>query len=206
MRRALLLPLLLTFAVSSLPGVNKRNAGYGREYRNKTFGKRALATHAAGSSAGYAIHHSPAWGKGAGGYGKYVGAHLGGMVVKNSLQYGIGGLRKEDYHYQRSGKRGFFPRTAYALKRTVYVPRKNRRGHTVAAGRLAGNVGGGMATHAVIGGLAGGVASGGIGLGVDAGANVAREFWPRRNHRHTARVQRPKRSTVVNRVLSEQTP
>jgi hypothetical protein len=195
MRRTLLLLLLLTFAVSSLPGV-KRDAGYGREYRHKTFGKRALATHAAGSSAGYAIHHSPAWGKGAGGYGKYVGAHLGGMVVKNSLQYGIGGVRKEDYHYQRSGKHGFFPRTAYALKRTVYVPRKNRPGHTVAAGRIAGNVGGGVATHAVIGGVGAGVASGGIGLGVDAGANVAREFWPR-HHRRTAQRRYPKRSTAT---------
>lgn len=193
MGRTFLPLLLLSFAVSSLPAVQPHSAN-AREYRHKTFGKRAVATHAAASSAGYGIHHSPAWGKGAGGYGKYVGAHMGGMVVKNSLQYGIGGLRKENYHYTRSGKHGFFPRTAYALKRTVYVPRKNRPGHTVAAGRIAGNVGGGVATHAVVGSVAGGVATGGIGLGVDAGANVAREFWPHKHHRRTAQIHHLKRA------------
>jgi hypothetical protein len=190
---------LLTFTVSSLPAV-QRDSGYGREYRRKTFGKRAVATRVAGSSAGYGIHHSSAWGKGVSGYGKYVGAHLGQAVVKNSLQYGVGGLRKENYHYDRSGERGFFPRTAHALKRTVIVPRRNRPGHTVAAGRLAGNFGGGVISHttffpAALSGVGAGLASGGIGLGVDAGANVAREFWPRRNSR-VARRHPQKRSTA----------
>ncbi|HUS08005.1 MAG TPA: hypothetical protein VMZ52_17015 [Bryobacteraceae bacterium] len=167
--------------VTLLPAVEGHHP-YRDEYRHKTFGKKALAAHSAKSTAGYAVHHSPAWGKGPAGYGKYMGAHLGGMVVKNSLQYGIGGLRKEDYHYTRSGKHGFLPRAGYALRRTVWVPGRHRPGHTVAAGRIAGNFGG-AAVPAIVTGVGAGIASGGIGLGADAGANMAREFWPRRRHR-----------------------
>jgi hypothetical protein len=69
------------------------------------------------------------------------------------------------------------------------VPRtKDRRGKTVALGRISGNMGAGMLSRAWMPAatVGGGVASGGIGLGADVGANVAREFWPQKKKKERA--------------------
>lgn len=56
----------------------------------------------------------------------------------------------------------------------------------MAAGRIAGNIGGGLVSRAwqpaSAAGIGAGLARGGIGLGADVGFHVAREFWPRGKH------------------------
>jgi hypothetical protein len=112
-------------------------------------------------------------------------------VVKTTVQAGVGALHHEDLRYHPSNLHGTGPRLKYAVTSTFWVPRSNRRGHTVALGRLSGNMGAGMVSRlwqpASTAGLGAGVASGGIGIGADVGANVAREFWPRHRHRRVAR-------------------
>jgi hypothetical protein len=112
--------------------------------------------------------------------------------VKHGIQFGVAGLRHEDLHYQRSNKHGVLPRMAYAAKRTFIVPKKNRGGKkTVAASRIAGNMGAGMISRAwqpaSAAGVGAGLASGGIGLGADVGVNMAREFWPRKHRQRRTR-------------------
>jgi len=114
-------------------------------------------------------------------------AALDGLHVES----GVGGLHHEDLHYHRSNLHGTMPRLGYAVKSTFWVPRNNRPGHTVALGRVSGNMGSGLISRAWMpasaAGVGAGVATGGIGIGADVGVNVAKEFWPRHNKRRTAR-------------------
>ena len=159
---------------------------YRDEYRKQTFGKRAIAPVVGGATIRHLRNSPHEWGGGWDGFGKRVGSALGKHVIKNSIEYTVAGLRHEDLHYYRSDKRGFRPRLEHALVSTV-VTRKTTTGRkTVAAGRLSGAFGSGLAASAwqpAGFSLAGGAASGGISLGTNAATNVAREFWPRKEHK-----------------------
>jgi hypothetical protein len=101
---------------------------------------------------------------------------MAGHVVHNSIKFGVGAARHEDLHYRRSNQKRFGPRMRHALVSTV-VTRKTTNGKkTVAAGNISGAMGSGML-------IGSGVASGGVTLGASAGANVAREFWPRKKRK-----------------------
>jgi hypothetical protein len=162
-------------------------------YRRAVAGKRAVA--GAGASAGFrTLRNRPhEWGRGPVGAVKRFGSSLAQNAAKQSIQFGVAGLRHENLRYQRSNKRGVLPRMGYAAKHTFIVPRTNRRGKkTVAASRIAGNMGAGMISRvwqpASAAGVGAGLASGGIGLGADVGVNMAREFWPRK-HRYRSRAK-----------------
>jgi len=122
--------------------------------------------------------------------GATLAASPGGLVrpsvstsSKGPFEVGAGALDHEDLRYRRSNLHGTWPRMKYAVKSTFIVPRTDRKGKTVAAGRIAGNVGGGLVSRAwqpaSAAGIGAGLASGGIGLGADVGFHVARELWPR---------------------------
>jgi hypothetical protein len=156
---------------------------YRREYVHATYGKRGWA--GVGARAGLAqVRRSPKqWGGGGAGFGKRLGSAAGTHIIKNSIQYGVAGLRHEDLHYHRSNKKQFGPRLKHALVSTV-VTRKTTTGKkTVAAGRISGAMGSGAIASTWAPAAAGGAATGGISLGATATTNVAREFWPRKKHR-----------------------
>jgi hypothetical protein len=103
--------------------------------------------------------------------------------VKGTIEGGVGALRHEDLRYRRSNLRGTWPSLKYAVKSIFIVPRTDRKGKTVAAGRIAGNIGGGLVSRAwqpaSAADIGARLASGGIALGADVGFQVAHEFWPR---------------------------
>lgn len=189
-RAILVIAIAAVFVGSaSYAEVSKRSSAhpYRREYKKETFGKRALA--GVGARAGInQVRKSPKqWGGGPGGFGKRLASGMGTHVVKNSIQYGVAAARHEDLHYRRSTKKGFGPRMQHALLSTV-VTRKTTNGKkTVAAGRISGAMGSGVISSAWAPAAAGGLATGGMSLGATAGANVAREFWPRKKHATRAR-------------------
>jgi hypothetical protein len=91
----------------------------------------------------------------------------------------------EDLHYHRSTKTGFAPRLGHALKSSV-ITRNTRNGkHRAAVGRLSGHAAAGAFSQAALH-AGSGAATAGIGLGAEAGANVAREFWPRHKTARTS--------------------
>jgi len=158
----------------------------GREYAHKLVNKRALAMAGASSVIGQARNVPHEWGQGIGGYAKRFGSALGTHVVKETIQFGVGTLHHEDLHYYRSNLHGTLPRLQYAVKSTFIVPRTNKPGKTVSAGRLSGAFGAGLISRAwqpaSSAGIGAGVATGGILLGADVGVHVAREFWPQKKH------------------------
>jgi hypothetical protein len=130
------------------------------------------------------------WGQGAAGYAKRFASSYGAHVVKSTIQYGVSTMRHEETSYQPSGLTGVGPRALYALESTVVTHKTDTGKPTVAAGEISGAVGTGLISRAwqpaAAKTVAKGLASGGIILGVDAGAHIAREFWPeiKRPFRH----------------------
>ena len=166
---------------------------YRKQYVRETFGKGTLAGVGARAGINQARRSPKEWGDGVGGFGKRLASGMGTHVVDNTIKFGVAAARHEDLRYYPSTRRGFGPRMRHALVSTV-VTRKTTTGKkTVAAGRISGAMGSGVISRAWLpasaGGVGAGVATGGITLGAAAGANVAREFWPRKK-----RVTRVRRS------------
>lgn len=162
-----------------------------RNYIRKVFSPEGAARAGASAAVNQGLNHPHEWGSGAPGFGKRLASAFGQHVVSSSIEFGVGALHHEDLRYHPSHRKGTWPRLKYVVKSTFVVPRTDRRGHTVAAGRIAGSLGGGLISRAwqpaSTAGLGLGVASGGIALGADVGLNAAREFWPRHKHRLAAR-------------------
>jgi hypothetical protein len=198
MRKLAPIPVLLIAAAMSPAAVStsistRSSRGtrhpYVREYKRKTFGKSA-ALPVVGGAAIRQMRGSPhEWGGGVGGFGKRLGSAFGTHVIKNSIQYTVAGIRHEDLHYYRSTDKRFGPRLRHALVSTV-VTRKTTTGRkTAASGRVSGAVGSGLIASSwqpAGFSVASGLGSAGISLGATAGANVAREFWPRHKARNQA--------------------
>lgn len=182
MRTALKVLLLLLLATASLGAVTTRQA---RNYRKRIVNGRAVAGSVAGAGIGQLRNRPHEWGQGVGGFAKRVGSSFGTHVVNGTIQMGVAAAHHENLRYQRSNRHGFWPRTRYAVKSTFIVPRTNRPGKTVALSRVSGNLGAGVISRAwqpaSSAGIGAGLATGGIGLGAEVGANMAREFWPKKN-------------------------
>lgn len=122
------------------------------------------------------------YGGGVAGFGKRVGAGFATHAVKTTVEHAISGPLHEDLHYHRSTKTGFAPRLGDALKSTV-VTRNTRTGkQRPFVGRVSGHAAAGAVSQAALH-AGSGASTAGVGLAAEAGANVAREFWPRHKRR-----------------------
>lgn len=170
-------------ALSGIAAVERKPTA--RDYRHAAISKESAVRSAAHAAINTARNSPHEWGRSPLGLAKRAGSSLGQHAIKGTIQLGVGAWHHENLRYRPSNLQGKWPRLRYAVKSTFIVPRTgNRKGKTVALGRVAGNMGGGMISRvwmpASAAGVGAGLASGGIGLGADVGANVAREFWPRR--------------------------
>ena len=188
MRKALAFMCILILTAA---GATQTSPSKKRAFAKQLVGPEALGRSAAGAGIGTLRNSPHEWGQGPAGFGKRVASGLGRHLAKTAIQAGVGALHHEDLHYHRSNLQGTGPRLKYAVKSTFWVPRTNRSGHTVALGRISGNMGAGLVSRlwqpASTAGIGAGLASGGIGLGADVGFHVAREFWPQHKHRRVAR-------------------
>jgi hypothetical protein len=198
MRHALMAIGLISLMSSSVQAVERPSHERMREYRHSLYGKRARGGSAAAAAYGTLRNSPHEWGSGPGGFAKRFASHLGQHAVKETIELGVGAWHHEDPHYYRSNLHGTLPRMRYALVNTFMVRRTNKPGKTVAMGRISGNMGAGLISRAwqpaSTAGLGAGLASGGIGIGAEVGVNMAREFWPRKHARVTARNVRQRRA------------
>lgn len=194
MRNSLAILLLVSIsAISANASIRHHGTKHPmrREYVRSTYG-RGAALHATAAGGFNHLRNSPKqWGRGPAGFGKRVGSAFGTHAVKNTIAYGVAGVRHEDLHYQKSTDRRFSRRLRHALVSTV-VTRKTTTGkRTAAAGKISGSMGAGFISRAwqpaAMHTAASGAATGGILLGGEAAANVAREFIPARHHRRRTR-------------------
>ena len=176
MRLALII-LLLTFPVES---ATRGKHPYRASWKHSVAGKSAVGRVAAGAAVNQLRKKPSKYGSGVAGFSKRLGAGLATNAVGQTAKHAVAAKLHEDLHYHRSNKHGIAPRLGYALKSTV-VTRDTRNGkRRPAAGRIAGHAASGAFTQGVLA-AGSGASTAGIGLAADAGANVVREFVPRRN-------------------------
>jgi hypothetical protein len=181
MRAAVLFALFLLFAADARAITPQSRHPYRSHWKHATYGKRAVAKVGAGAAFAQVRHHPRQYGGGTAGFGKRVGAGFATHAVKTTVEHAVAAPLHEKLHYEKSRKRGFGPRLRHALVSTV-VTRNTRTGkHTPAAGRISGHAAAGAVSQGLLS-AGSGASTAGVGLAADAGANVAREFWPRHHH------------------------
>jgi hypothetical protein len=67
----------------------------------------------------------PEWEQGASGYGRRYGDIMGQYAIQKTTTFGLESLLHEDNRYFGSGKKGFWPRTGYALKSSILARHDN---------------------------------------------------------------------------------
>lgn len=180
MRLAALITVTLLAASAGNAAVRRAHP-YRHHWKHATFGKRAIAGVTLGAAVSHPRHH-------AGGFAGRFGSGFATHAVKTTVEHAVAAPLHEDLHYHRSTRRGFGPRLRHALASTV-ITRNTRTGkRTPAAGRIAGHAAAGAVSQAWLP-AASGASTAGVGLAADAGANVAREFWPR-HHPHRRHIRR----------------
>src|SRR5258706_4617746 len=159
---------------------------YRKHWKQSTFGKGALGGVAAGAGMGQLRGHPRNYGGGAAGFGKRLGAGMATHSVKTTVEHAVAARLHEDLHYHRSTKNRLGPRLGHALKSTVVTSSMKSGKRRPAVGRLSGHAAAGAVSQGLLH-AGSGAATAGVGLGAEAGANVAREFWPRHKTRHVSR-------------------
>jgi len=158
------------------------NHPYRTRWKKSVVGKGALGKVAVGAGVAQLRHKPAKYGGGISGFGKRLGAGFATNAVGKTVEHGIAAKLHEDLNYHRSNQKGVRRRLAHALKSTV-ITRNTRTGkHRPAAGRLAGHAASGAFVQGALA-AGSGASTAGLGLAADAGANVVREFLPRRHHR-----------------------
>jgi len=183
---ALAAAAFLAFGVSQAATSSRRNHPYREHWKKATFGKGAAARVVAGAGIAQATNRPKSWGGGIGGFGKRLGAGFATHTVKTTVEHVVAAPLHEDLQYHRSTAHGTGARLKHALVSTV-VTRNTRSGkRTPAVGRISGHAAAGAFSQAALHAGAG-ASTAGLGLAADAGANVAREFWPRHKPKRVAR-------------------
>ena len=182
----ILLAMLLASAGLSQAAASRQPHPYVKHWKKSTFGKRAVGGVVGRAAVGTAINHPRKLGRGPSGFGKRVGTGFATHAVKTTVEHAVAAPLHEDLQYHRSTRRGVGPRLGHALASTV-VTRNTKTGkRTPAAGRISGHAAAGAVSQVALAGGAG-ASTAGVGLAADAGANVAREFWPRKRGRRVIR-------------------
>jgi hypothetical protein len=121
------------------------------------------------------------WGGGAEAYGERVGSAFAQHFIENTLRYGISSALHEDNRYFASGQSGFFRRTKYAVKGTLFARHDNGEQY-FSFSRIGGAAGGAFISRLwqprSTNSAGDAATSFGFVMAADIGFNVVREFWP----------------------------
>jgi hypothetical protein len=88
-------------------------------YVKNTVGPLALLKTAASAGLNQWNDNPKEWGQGAEGYGKRFASGLGGNVIRQSVTYGLSEALRLDTGFERSKRKGFWPRLSDALVQNV---------------------------------------------------------------------------------------
>ena len=156
------------------------NHPYRQHWKKATYGRNAVIGVTAKATFGQIINRPSQYGRGAAGFGKRMGFGFATHAVKTTVEHVVAAPLHEDLHYHRSTDPRFGPRIRHALVSTVVTQNTHTGKRVPAMGRLSGNAAAGTFAALVVP-AASGASTAGLGLAADAGANVVREFWPRKH-------------------------
>ncbi len=123
----------------------------------------------------------PEWGQGASGYGRRYADIMGQYAIQKTTTFGLESLLHEDNRYFGSGKKGFWPRTGYALKSSILARHDDGKRYP-SVSLLAGYASGAFLSRPwqpPSSNTAGdGAVSFGISMGWNIGFSMVKEFLP----------------------------
>jgi hypothetical protein len=123
----------------------------------------------------------PEWEQGASGYGKRYADIMGQYAIQKTTTFGLESLLHEDNRYFNSGKKGFWPRTGYALKSSILARHDNGKRYP-SVSLLTGYASGSFLSRSwqpASSNTAGdGAVSFGISMGWNIGFSMVKEFLP----------------------------
>ncbi len=121
------------------------------------------------------------WEQGASGYGKRYADIMGQYAIQKTTTFGLESLLHEDNRYFGSGKKGFWPRTGYALKSSVLARHDNGKRYP-SVSLFTGYASGAFLSRTWqppgSNSAGDGAVSFGISMGWNMGFSVVKEFLP----------------------------
>jgi len=121
------------------------------------------------------------WGHGAGGYAKRLASTLACSGIHAAVAFGLDTALHEDPRYFRSTDRGFFRRSAHAVRGT-FLTRTDSDGETISAWRIGSAYSTAFLSNQWYPGRLNtarlGAIQGSLTLGFDMVTNLGTEFWP----------------------------
>jgi len=121
------------------------------------------------------------WEQGASGYGKRYANILGQYSIQRTATYGLASILHEDNRYFNSGKKGFWPRTGYALSSAV-LARHDDGSRGVSISQLGGVAAGAFAARLWLPPSQNSAKDGAVSFAITMGSNAAfsvlKEFLP----------------------------
>ncbi len=121
------------------------------------------------------------WEQGASGYAKRFGNIMGQYIIQRTVTFGAASLLHEDNRYFGSGKKGFFPRTGYALS-SAFLARHDNGKRYPSASLIGGFAAGAFISRAWQPPSTGSAGDGAVSFGISMGYNVLsceiKEFLP----------------------------
>lgn len=154
------------------------------EYRQSTFQPMVLVFPAIAAGYNQMNNYPSEWKQGGEGYGKRLLSATGGVMLDNTISFGVAALSHEDLRYVRSTypKKAIFRRAGYAIAHTFvsHVSTAQGEEHTFAWSRVAGAYGSGFIANEWYphrrSTLHNAVHLGTFNLATDLGLNILREF------------------------------
>jgi hypothetical protein len=121
------------------------------------------------------------WGQGAGAYGKRFVSTVGCSAIHAALAFGLDSTLHQDPRYFRSRSKGFWRRTAHALRGTI-LTRTDSGGETLSTWRLGSDYGAEFLSNLWypnrLDTVRLGFLQGSLRMGFDCVGNLGSEFWP----------------------------
>lgn len=114
-----------------------------RRYLKSTVGPLRLGWSAASAGIGQWRDSPEEWGQGAQGFGKRYASSLGTNAIRQTVTYGLDTALHLDTGFQKSGRKGFFPRFKDALLQNV-TSRTTTGKRVISAPKFAGAYAGGI--------------------------------------------------------------
>lgn len=150
-------------------------------HAESTYGPMAILSFA--SYAGFLQEiNSPAeWGPGAGAYGTRFASTVAWSGIHSTLAFGLDSVLHQDPRYYRSLGKGFWRRSAHALRCTI-LTRTDSGGETISTWRIGSAYGAAYLSNlwypARLDTALQGFINGSLGLGLSLASNLGAEFWP----------------------------
>jgi hypothetical protein len=121
------------------------------------------------------------WGQGASAYGKRYGNILGQYSIQRTVTFGLSSVLHEDNRYFNSGKKGFWPRTKYAVASGILARHDDGSRH-ISISQLSGVAAGAFLSRTWLppsqNSAGDGAVSFGITMGSNMGFGIVKEFLP----------------------------